>query len=398
MKSNIDLAKIKKSTFDLLESSGQQRNLFLKELRKILIKSKEKILLANKKDLKKAKEEKLTGSFIERLALNEKSLQKIIERVNEVKRLKSGAGEVIEERITKDGLKLQKIRVPLGVILIIYEARPEVTIDVAALCIKSGNACILKGGSEALVTNKVLYQCIVKSLLKSKLPLDSITFIEAGDRKVINNLLKRNDSIDLVIARGSYKMVKAVQGASKIPVLAHSAGGARIYIDKSANLSIVEKIILNAKISKPSAFNSLDTILIHEKLRSTLLPIILKSLKKKGIEIVKNKWDKEFLDLKVSIKVVKNIDEAIEFINKYSKKHSEGIIAKDKKIIKKFTASVDAAGLFVNCSPRLHDGYFFGLGSEMGIATGKFHARGPVGLKELTIYKWIVYGKSNIRK
>ncbi|MEK7522775.1 MAG: gamma-glutamyl-phosphate reductase, partial [Patescibacteria group bacterium] len=209
---------------------------------------------------------------------------------------------------------------------------------------------------------------------------------------------KRNDIIDLIIARGGYEMVKSIQNNSSIPVLAHSSGGARIYIDKSADLSIVEKILINAKITKPSACNSLDTVIIHKDLKDKLLPIIIKSFKKNKVEIINGKWNQEFLGMKVSIKIVDSLNEAIDFINTYSKKHSEGIIAQDKNAIGIFCQSIDSATIFVNSSTRLHDGYVFGLGSEMGIATGKLHVRGPVGLKELSIYKWIVYGKGHIRE
>ena len=193
-------------------------------------------------------------------------------------------------------------------------------------------------------------------------------------------------------------MVKDIQNDSSIPVLAHSAGGARIYIDKSADLSIVEKILINAKITKPSACNSLDTVVIHKDLEVKLLSNIIKSFKKNNVEVIRGKYNQEFLGMKVSIKIVHSLDEAISFINTYSKKHSEGIIAQDKDAINKFCQSIDSATISINSSTRLHDGYVFGLGAEMGIATGKLHARGPVGLKELTIYKWIVYGKGHVRE
>jgi len=394
----IKLERLNKEIDELIKKSEIERNIFLDNLAEILIKNKINIILANKKDIKKARENNLSDIFIQRLILDESGLDKIIDKLNDIQKLKSGLGEIIEERVTKEKLHLQKIRVPLGVVAIIYEARPEVTIDVAALCIKSGNAAILKGGSEALCTNKILYQCVLDSLIKSNFPKESIGFISTSNRKIISNILKHNESIDLVIARGSYEMVKAIQSQSTIPVLAHSAGGSRIYVDKSANLIKAINILVNAKVNKPSACNSLDTIILHKKIASKFIPHITNSLEKYGVKIIKNDWSREFLDLKVSIKIVNGVDEAIKFINKYSKQHSEGIIATDKKVIEEFTNSVDSAALFINCSPRLHDGYVFGLGSEMGIATGRLHARGPVGLRELTIYKWRVYGNGQIRQ
>ena len=378
--------------------SENKRNIFLTNLAKILSSHRNKILSANKKDLLNVNKNKLSAAFIQRLKLEETDLKKIIERVKQVRLLNSGVGEIIEKKIDDTGLEIHKVRVSIGTILIIYESRPEVTIDVACLCIKSGNAAILKGGSEALETNLVLYDCIKKALAKSNLPKDVIYFIRSKNKAIVKKLLKRNDQIDLIIARGGYKMVKDIQNNSSIPVLAHSAGGARIYIDKSADLSIVKNILINAKTTKPSACNSLDTVVIHKDIKEKILSKIIKSFKKNEVEIIKGRWNQEFLGMKVSIKIVDSLNDAINFINTYSKKHSEGIIAQDINAINKFCQSIDSAALFVNSSTRLHDGYEFGLGSEMGIATGKLHARGPVGLKELSIYKWIIYGKGHIRE
>jgi len=316
----------------------------------------------------------------------------------DLEKLRAGIGETIEEKTDASKLLFRKVRVPLGVILVFYEARPDVTIDVAALCVKSGNAVILKGGSEAVETNKVLYMCILAALKKSGLAKETVSFISSKNRRITKWLLQRHDYIDLVIARGGYGLVKDVLRQSTIPVLAHAAGGARIYVDDTADLSIAEEIIVNAKTSKPATCNSLDTIVVHQDIASEFLPKIISKLEDNGVKIVENDWDTEFLGLRVSIKIVKDVNEAIGFINKHSKKHSEGIIATDTKVIDYFTKSVDSAALFINCSTRLHDGYVFGLGSEMGISTGKLHARGPVGLKELTTYKWEVYGNGQVRE
>lgn len=398
MNKAINLKTIKDSFIKLSNKSEEERNIFLTNLAVELLNNKDIILSANKKDLQNAKKNRLSVAFIQRLKLGGSDLKKIIERVKQVRTLDSGLGEITENKLNDTGLEIQKVRVAIGTILIIYESRPEVTIDVACLCIKSGNVAILKGGSEALETNLVLYKCIKKSLIKSNLPRQAIYFIQSKNKNIVRKLLKRNDTIDLIIARGGYEMVKDIQNNSSIPVLAHSSGGARIYIDKSADLSIVEKILINAKITKPSACNSLDTVVIHKDLKDKLLPTIIKSLKKNKVEIIKGKWNQEFLGMKVSIKIVDSLEEAIDFINTYSKKHSEGIITQDKNTINKFCQSIDSATIFINSSTRLHDGYVFGLGAEMGISTGKLHARGPVGLKELSIYKWIVYGKGHIRE
>jgi len=398
MKNAINLNTIKDSFIKLSNKSERERNIFLTNLADELLNNKDIILSANKKDLQNAKKNKLLSAFIQRLKLEEIDLEKIIERVKQVRALDSGIGEIIERKLNDTGLEIQKVRVSIGTILIIYESRPEVTIDVACLCIKSGNVAILKGGSEALETNLVLYECIKNALIKSRFPKEAVYFIQSKNKAIIRKLLKRNDVIDLIIARGGYEMIKDIQNNSSIPVLAHSSGGARIYIDKSADLSIVEKILVNAKITKPSACNSLDTVVIHKDLKDKLLSVIIKSFEKNKVEIIKGKWSQEFLGMKASIKIVDSLEEAINFINTYSKKHSEGIIAQDKNAINNFCQSIDSATIFINSSTRLHDGYVFGLGAEMGIATGKLHARGPVGLKELSIYKWIVYGKGHIRE
>lgn len=395
---NINTKKIRTAFLELSKKSEKDKNNFLFLLSEILRKKEMDIISANEEDLKEARKNQLSKAFILRLAIDKSGIEKIITKLLEIRLLKSGLGEIIEEKMRKDGLRLRKIRVAIGTILVIYEARPEVTIDVASLCIKSGNVAILKGGSEALQTNKVFYKCIIEALKQADFPKDTIAFIDSKDRQVIKSLIKCNDIIDLIIARGGYKMVKNIQDNSSIPVLAHSSGGARIYIDKSADLSIVESIIINSKITKPSACNSLDTVIVHKDIKDKIYSILAKSLKNHKVEVIKNTWDKEFLSLKISIKVVNDINEAINFINLYGKKHSEGIVAENENIINKFTQSIDAAAIFVNCSTRFHDGYEFGLGSEMGIATGKLHARGPIGLKELSIYKWIAYGKGHIRK
>ena len=389
---------MKKAARELSQKTERQKNAFLGELAAILKNYKKRILEENTRDLKAAKKQNLPSAFLERLTLDEKGFDGLVRKVLKMQRLDAGIGKIIEEKTVEGDLLLHKVRVPIGIIAIVYEARPEVTIDIAALCIKSGNVAILKGGSEAIQTNIILYKCVIEALNKTDFRKESINFISSTKRNDILDLLKRNDLINLIIARGSYAMVRYIQQHSSIPVLAHSSGGARFYIDKSADVSLVKRILINAKITKPSACNSLDTIVIHKALVERLLPDIQRWMSNEGVEIVENDWMTEFLDLRVSIKIVDNIDEAIRFVNTYSKRHSEGIIATDTHAIQQYTAQVDAAALFVNCSSRLHDGYVFGLGSEMGIATGKLHARGPVGLKELTIYKWIVYGKGHIRK
>lgn len=410
MKNIINLEKVKKAKISLSQLDENKKNVFLQELALTLINNKKNILKANKKDIESAVKNNLSQAFIKRLNLEDVEFTGIINKLTNLEKLDSGVGSVIERRRLKNGVLLKKVVVPIGTILVIYESRPEVTIDVAALCIKSGNCALLKGGSEARHTNKALFNAITEALAKVHIDGNAIRLIEG--RTFLKALLKRNEYIDLVIARGSYNLIKKIQKLSSIPVLAHAAGGARIYVDISAHLSHALDVLVNAKISNPAACNSLDTILIHKDISGTFILKLIHRLQSFKVEVIgdayisklmnvkrigNNDWTTEFLGLKVSIKMVKNSNEAIEFINIYSKNHSEGIIAEDKKVINTFTKSIDAAALFINCSTRFNDGYEFGLGSEMGIATGKLHARGPVGLKELTIYKWEAYGNGQIR-
>lgn len=382
--------------------SEEQKNKFLQNLAKEISREKSTILSANKKDVSEAAKKGWDKAFLHRLTLDGKGIDAIVKRLSAMESLTCDIGAAIEERKLPNGVLLKKIRVPLGTILIIYEARPEVTIDVASLCIKSGNCVVLKGGSEALRTNSAFYNCILSALAKSGIEKGAVTFLKSAERKELYDLLKRSDVIDLVIARGGYKMVGDVINRSNIPVLAHAAGGARIYVDKSADIEKAINIVINAKISKPAACNCVDTVVIHKDIAQAFVPKLTAKLKEKGVLIVEKPkekdWEKEFLDLVICFKIVGDVDEALAFIQKYSKKHSEGIVAEDKKVIDTYTQAVDAAALFINCSPRLHDGFEFGLGAEMGIATGKLHARGPVGLAELTTYKWEAYGSGQIRR
>lgn len=379
----------------LNQAVEMQKNKFLTELCKILWLKRKNIIAANKKDLDQASKTGLSHALIQRLELNEADLKQSIKRLNSLQKMGSGIGENIESKSLDNGLILNKTRTPIGTIAIIYESRPEVTIDVVSLCVKSGNKAIMKGGSEAIYTNLVLMKCIQKALETAKINANSVKFIKNRDSFL--KLIRSGENVDLVIARGSYELVKTITRVSKVPVLAHSAGGARIYIDQSADLQIAKKIILNSKLSKPAACNSLDTILIHKDIDKSLIKDLVDKLENSGIVVLDSGWEKEFLDLCLNIKIVKDVDEAVGFIEKYGKGHSEGIVAEDKEIIETFINNVDSAAVFVNCSTRFHDGFEFGMGAEMGIATGKLHARGPVGLKELTTYRWEVYGQGQIR-
>lgn len=400
MKLIIQLENIKKASDKLLQKKENDKNKFMRILADTIWEKKRQIIDANIIDVKKAKDNKLNKAFIERLIMDEKAISDLVQRLKNTITIASKIGKIIEERRVPSGLLITKKMVPIGVIFIIFESRPEVTIDVAALCIKSGNCAILRGGREAAKTTKLLFGCIKKALGIAGLPKDSITLVTDYKREAIYRLLKETNYIDLVIARGGYEMVKDIQNRSKIPVLAHSSGGARIYVDKSADLGIALKIIINAKISKPAACNSVDMVLIHQDIARNFLPILTAKFKSCNIEIIKGKkaWETEFLDLKIGVKIVRNLDSALDFIHRFTKHHSEGIIAKDRYVIEKFINSTDAASVFINSSTRFHDGGEFGMGTELGIATGKLHARGPVGIRELSTYKWVIEGDGQVRE
>lgn len=407
------LRKTKRAAQKVATLSAQEKNAALVALVKILKENKLSIDAENKKDMARARKNNRTSAFVDRLTITPKRFAEMLRQLKTIARLPDPVGELIEQRTLKNGVLLHKVRVPLGVIGIIYESRPNVTIDVAALCLKSGNACVLKGGTDSLKSNRALVACIHEALEKTAMPQETVTFLDTTNRSVVAKLLHQNDFLDVIIPRGGYELVRKVAEESTIPVLYHAEGGARIYVDESADIDMAVAICVNAKANRPGTCNALDTVLVHQKVAKTFLPLLAKKFAAPNVEIRgdektqkiihakpahKQDFETEFLNLIISIKVVDTPDEALDFIARYSKKHSEGIVAKNASVIKKFISAIDAAALFVNCSTRLHDGGIFGLGAEMGIATGKLHARGPVGLRELTTYKWVAYGKGQVRE
>lgn len=407
------LKKIHAVTADLGRMPDGIKRRVLEFFAKRIAEKKESILEANRRDILFARRAGRNEAFLDRLAITDKKITSMSKEVQLIAALPDPVGRVHEEYSVPSGIRLKKITVPLGVLFIIYESRPDVTVNASALCIKSGNAVILKGGSEAIHTNKILAALITEALKKYHMPSESVTLLDTADRSRIRWLLKQAEYIDVVIPRGGYNLVKTVQAASTIPVLAHAAGGARIYIDASADLAKAIAICINAKTSRPATCNSVDTIVVHHAIAKKFVPLIASALRQQGVILYGDReargiadmdpathsiWTTEFLSKKVSIKIVHSPEEAIRFIQAYSKHHSEGIIAEDHKIIDSFVSHVDAASLFINCSTRLHDGSIFGFGAEMGIATGKLHARGPVGLQELTTYTWVAYGSGQIRE
>ena len=390
----------------------QKRRTVLKTLNLLLEERKQQILEANADDVKEAIRNGKNNAFIDRLTFTDKNFDTMVEQVAAIAKAKEVLEKVLETKKIAGGVTLQKISVPLGVLGVIYESRPNVTIDVAALCLMSGNACVLKGGSDVFNTNKILVECVHDALNQHEIPVSVVNFLATKDRSIVDELVQQNDLIDVIIPRGGYELVKSIVEKSKVPILYHAAGGARIYVDQHANLNDAVKICLNSKTHRPATCNSLDTILVHEKVASQFIPQMVEEFKRAKVEVrgdaetqkladvleaSDEDYATEFLDFIVAIKVVKSEEEALSFISKYSKRHTEGIVSEDKIVIAKFVRAVDAASVIVNCSTRLHDGGIYGLGAEMGIATGKLHARGPVGLNELTTYKWVAYGNGQIR-
>ncbi|MGA9408648.1 MAG: glutamate-5-semialdehyde dehydrogenase [Bacteroidota bacterium] len=372
------------------------------------------ILEANKKDLKKAKATGLSEVLTDRLTLNEKRIGHMIDGVKDIIKLQDPVGSLIEKVKRPNGLLIEKVRVPLGAVGMIYESRPNVTIDAAALCLKSGNAVLLRGGSEAIHTNKKLVEVVKMALRDVDLPSSCVECIDTTDRKAVLEMLKQQKYLDVIIPRGSQQLIRYIQTNSTVPVIAHGEGNCHVYVDSAADIAMAEEIVFNAKVQRPSVCNAAEKLLVHENIAAKFLPRVTGRLRRSGVEIRGDKktislvedaiaaeeadWFKEYLDLIIAIKVVKNLDEAITHINRYGSHHSDAIVTGNKDHGERFLREVDSAAVYVNASTRFTDGFEFGLGAEIGISTQKLHARGPMGLVELTSVKYIVHGNGQVRK
>ncbi|MEF2820178.1 MAG: glutamate-5-semialdehyde dehydrogenase [Clostridium sp.] len=405
--------KAKKVSFILSNLSTLEKNKGLNAMANSLVNNKEEILKANKIDLQASMEKGTSKSMLDRLALTEERIEGMSNGLRQVVALPDPIGEVLGMWTRPNGLQIGQKRVPLGVIGIIYEARPNVTSDAAGLCFKAGNAVILRGGSEAINSNKAIVKVLREGLKSVGLPEDSIQLIEDTSREVATEMMKLNDYIDVLIPRGGAGLIQAVVKNSTVPVIETGTGNCHIYVDEYADFEMAKNIVINAKTSRPSVCNAAEKLLVHEKIAKDFMPIILKSLRDKDVEIRgdkssiaydssikkanKEEWYNEYLDYIIGVKVVNDIDEAIDIINHYGSGHSEAIITKDYGNSQKFLQKVDAAAVYVNASTRFTDGEEFGFGAEIGISTQKLHARGPMGLKELTTIKYIIYGNGQIR-
>ncbi|MCE5314904.1 MAG: glutamate-5-semialdehyde dehydrogenase [Armatimonadota bacterium] len=375
--------------------------------------SRAAIFEANKIDLAAAEANGISGAMLKRLELTDKKIDQMADGVRQIAQLPDPVGETIEGYLRPNGMEVRRVRVPLGVIGIIYESRPNVTADAAALCLKSGNAVILRGGSEAINSNLAIAKIINDAITPIGVPEGAIQIIETTDRAAARELMTMKPYIDCLIPRGGKGLIQTVVQNSTIPVIEHGDGNCHVYVDGAADLKMAEEIAFNAKVQNPSVCNAAETLLVSEHIADRFLPVICKRLADAGVEIradekaraivpglkeaTDDDWATEFLDLIYALKVVSGIDEAIEHIGKYGTKHTEAIVTEDYTAARRFTSEVDAAAVFVNVSTRFTDGYEFGKGAEMGISTQKLHARGPMGVEEMTTYKYVVTGSGQLR-
>lgn len=398
-------------------ADGGRRNAALLAIAEKLIKAKDDIIFANQIDIDAAKKAGLPQAMQDRLMLDKKRVTAMADGVKQVAALRDPVGQTLDGSVRPNGLRIRRVRTPLGAILMIYEARPNVTVDAASLCLKSGNACILRGGKEALATNLKLGEIIIEALAAAELPPRAVQVVDTPDRELVPALLAQDKHIDLVVPRGGKGLVETVMEHSRIPVLKHLDGICHTYVDASADVDMAENIVLNAKTNRPSTCNATETLLVHQDIAPRFLPHALASLaracveiradaesaaiaKKAGIEVKKateDDWKAEYNDLTLAVKIVPDLRSAISHINTYGSKHTDAIITADIASAEQFKLEIDSSSVMVNASTRFADGFEYGLGAEIGISTDKLHARGPVGLEGLTTYKWLVEGDGHVR-
>ena len=415
MSSLISLGKkAKEASYILGNLSSKDKNDALYAMADFLIENSKIIIEANKKDLETSRIKGTSESMLDRLALNEARIEGMANGLRQVAALEDPVGEVLGMWTRPNGLQIGKKRVPMGVIGIIYEARPNVTSDAAGLCFKSGNAVILRGGSEAINSNKAIAEALREGLKSVGLVEDAVQLVEDTSREVATEMMKLNDYIDVLIPRGGAGLIKAVVNNATVPVIETGTGNCHIYVDEDCDFEMAKNIIINAKTSRPSVCNAAEKLLINEKIAGKFMPIIFEALRENNVEIrgdeslkalddsvilaSEEEWYNEYLDYTIGVKIIKDIDEAINHINKFGSGHSESIVTKSYEASQTFLQKVNAAAVYVNASTRFTDGEEFGFGAEIGISTQKLHARGPMGLKELTTVKYIIFGNGQIRQ
>ncbi len=406
-------AAAKKAKYETAALSSEKKNAALMRIADLLIAESGNIIIANARDITTATSKGMSIPLIDRLRLNEERIAAMSEGLRQVAALPDPLTEVLDEWERPNGLKLKKVRVPLGVIGIIYESRPNVTADAFALTFKSGNAVILKGGSDAINSNMAITSVIRKGLKEEGISEDAISLIESTDRETTVRFMQMREYVDVLIPRGSAGLIRSVVENSKIPVIETGAGNCHIYIDAAADLNKAKNIAVNAKTQRLGVCNAAESLIIHEAVKDSIFPELAKALHDRSVEIRGDEasrqacdlvieasdedFAKEYLDLIISVKTVGSVEEAIEHINRYSTHHSEAIVTEDEEAAEKFLKGVDSACVYVNASTRFTDGFEFGFGAEIGISTQMLHARGPMGLKELTSYKYQIRGNGQVR-
>ena len=407
-------SQAKAASVALATASSEQKNSALLTMAQKIIQNTDEILTANAKDMEAANASGMTGSFLDRLKLDEARVQAIADGLIAIAELDDPVGSTIAEWERPNGLKIERVRTPLGVIGVIFESRPNVTADAGALCLKSGNAVILRGGSDSYHSSLAIHACLVAGLKEAGLPAEAIQIIPTTDRAAVGEMLRGLDgNLDVIVPRGGRSLVERVQSEARVPVFAHLEGLCHVYVDKSADLEMACDIIVNAKMRRTGVCGSAETLLLDRAVAQTYLQPVLKSLEQSACEIRGDRgvvdlfpnanlaneddWTTEYLDAVLSVKLVDGIEGAIEHIRRYSSSHTEAVIAEDKAVADRFFAEIDSAILLHNASTQFADGGEFGMGAEIGIATGKMHARGPVGVEQLTSFKYLVRGSGQIR-
>jgi glutamate-5-semialdehyde dehydrogenase len=397
----------------LAAASTNTKNAALRAMAAALRNSAEAILAANAEDTSAAKAAGLSAVLIDRLGLTRDRIEKMARSLEEITELRDPVGEIIEGYVRPNGLLIQRVRVPLGVVLLIYESRPNVTSDAAALCIKSGNAAILRGGREALRSNLAVHRALAEAIQSQGLPADAVQMIENPDHDFLAALLHEDRFIDVVIPRGGETLIRAVAEQSTIPVIKHYKGVCHVYVDELGDLDMAEAICFNAKVQRAATCNAMETMLVHKNVAARFLPRICRRLAEAGVELrgderarriwpaakpaTEDDWYAEYLDLVLAIRIVDDVEEAIDHIAQYGSNHTDAIISEDLRHVQQFVRDVDSSSVMVNTSTRFSDGGEYGLGAEVGISTDKLHARGPMGVRDLTTYKWVVYGSGQLR-
>ena len=398
----------------LARASTDQKNAALKAMAAFLRQGRTAILSANVEDVAAAKQNGLASALVDRLTLSEKRCDEMVQSIEAVVALPDPVGHVIRSWQQPNGLRISKVRVPLGVIGIIYESRPDVTSECGSLCLKSGNAVILRGGAEAFRSNQAIGNALRTALRETGLPEAAISTIPTADRSGVDAMLQLDQYIDVIIPRGGEALIRKIASESRIPVIKHAKGVCHVFVDEAADVTMAEQIVLNAKCQRPATCNAMETLLVHERIAGAFLPAMIKKLQEARVEVrgcertraivpgikaaTEEDWVAEYLDLILSVRVVRSLEEAIEHISRYGSAHSDAIVTRDEANAKRFVDEVDSAAVYVNASTRFTDGFQFGLGAEIGISTDRLHARGPMGLEELTTYKYVVYGSGQLRQ